>query len=315
MVQDESTVDELLRRLRERQRVLGDAVEPVLRERPTMEHVLLLLFLATGSYMYLGARDFSAAAAEFPQVMAGMTAILSFLILVRNYLNVVIPVLAVVFGGYALYTGGVEFLADEGGFVRLAIGAGLVLAVVAFRTQLVDVSKSFIAEPMQVLGEDDLIGDDAPDDDAENDDGAVDDDAGVDDETESDSGAMYVYDIDDPKGPVVTGALCLGYMVLTFAIGMLYATPVFVAAWALWARMDFPRGAALTGLGLLCSYLFYDVIQSDISEGWLTDWQPTPPDVLYAEYVNPLVQPVLRLLDRYVFLPIIDLLPFAGILL
>ena len=295
--------------------MLGDAIEPILRERPTMEHVLLLLFLATGSYMYIGAREFSPAAAEFPQVMAGMTAILSFLILVRNYLNVVIPVLAVALGGYALYTGGTGLLADDGGFVRLVIGAGLIVAAVAFRTQFVDLAKSFIAEPMQVLGEDDLIGDDAPDGDAETGDGAVDDDADVDDEAESDSGAMYVYDIDDPKGPIVTATLCLGYMALTFAIGMLYATPIFVLAWALWARLDFARGAALTGLGFLCSYLFYDVIQSDISEGWLTDWQPTPPDVLYAEYLNPLVQSVLRLLDRYVLLPIIELLPFAGILL
>ena len=320
MSQDESTTDELLARMYTVQQRIADLIEPVLRERPTMEHVLLVLFFTAGVYMYVGARDFSPTAAEFPQIMAGLTAILSFLILVRNYLNAVVPVLAVVLGGYTLYTGGTEFLAGEGGFVRLAIGAGLIVAFVAFRAQLVDVSKSFIAEPMQVLGEDDLIGDDESDDADQTDDaGQTDDDGtiddGPDDEDESDSGAMYVYDIDDPKGPVVTAALCLGYMGLTFAIGMLYATPVFVAAWALWARMDFPRGATLTGLGLLCSYLFYDVIQSDISEGWLTGWQPTPPDVLHAEYVNPLVQPVLRLLDRYVFLPIIDLLPFAGILL
>ena len=276
MPEDESTTDELIARTQVLLAGLGDTIEPVLRERPTMEHVLLVLFLSAGTYMYWGAREFSDAAAEFPRIMAAGTAILAFLILVRNYLHAVVPVVAAALGGYTLYTGGTTFLAGEGGILRIVVGAGLILAVIGFREQLVAVSESFIAEPMQVLGEDDLIGDaedDAPDAEAE----------------ETDSGAMYVYEIDDPKGPVVTGLLCLGYMGLTFAIGMLYATPVFVAVWALWARMDLARGAALTGLGLLCSYLFYDLIQSDISEGWLTGWEPTPPDDLYAQHVEPIV--------------------------
>ena len=290
MPEDESTTDELIARLQEIQAGVGDAIEPVLRERPTMEHVLLLLFLAAGVYMFLGAREFPDAAAEFPRIMAGGTAILAFLILVRNYLHAVVPVLATVLGGYAVYTGGTMFLADEGGLLRIAIGVGLIVAVVGFREQLVDVSESFIAEPMQVLGEDDLIGDDT--DDAV-DPGGEPTDSEEGEAEESDSGAMYVYEIDDPKGPVVTGLLCLGYMGLAFAIGMLYATPVFVAVWALWARMEFARGAALTGLGLVCSYLFYDLIQSDISEGWLTGWEPTPPDDLYAEHVEPIVPLIL----------------------
>ncbi|WP_200840252.1 hypothetical protein [Halorubrum sp. JWXQ-INN 858] len=303
MVQDESTTDELLARLRDAQRVLADAIEPVLRERPTMEHVLLSLFLVAGTYMYWGALEFSPAAAEFPRIMAGATALLSFLILVRNYLHAVVPVLAAVLGGYAVYTGALAFLADDGGLARILVGVGLLVATGAFRTQLVDGAESFIAEPMQVLGEDDLIGDD--------DDETAADDESVDSDAEGDSGAMYVYEIDDPKGPVVTGLLCTGYMVLTFAIGMLYATPVFVAAWALWVGMDAAKGAALTGLGLVCSYLFYDVIQSDISEGWLTGWEPTPPDDLYAWYVDPLLQPLFRVIDRYVIYPLLRLLTDA----
>ena len=277
MVQEESTTDELLTRLRAGLRVLGDAIEPVLRERPTMEHVLLVLFLVTGVYMYLGAREFSAAAAEFPRLMAGATAILSFLILVRNYLNVVAPLMAVGLGGYAAYTGGMAFLADDGGLFRIVAGVGLLVAAIGFRQQLVSGAESFIAEPMQVLGEDDLIGDDEEEEAEETEEA----------EREEDSGAMYVYEIDDPKGPVVMGLLCVGYMVLTFAIGMLYATPVFVMAWTLWVGMDFGRAAALTGIGLGCSYLFYEFIQSDISEGWLTDWRPTPPDELLQLTAEP----------------------------
>ncbi|GAB6879091.1 hypothetical protein JCM17823_13650 [Halorubrum gandharaense] len=297
MAQDESTTDELLARLRGVGGALANAGEPVFRERPTMEHVLLLAFLVTGVYMYWGAREFSDAAAEFPQLMAGTTAVLAFLVLARNYLEFVAPLLAAGLGVYAVYTGGTSLLAGDGGLVRLLAGLGLSVAVVGFRRQLIDGAESFVAEPMQVLGEEDLVGDESEGPAAKEEPAA-----------EEESAAMYVYEIDDPKGPIVTAFLCLAYMLVTFAIGMLYATPLFVMAWALWSRMEFGNGAALTGVGMLCSYLFYDLIQSDISEGWLTGWQPTPPDDLYDWYVDPLLQPVFRVIDQYVIFPLMRLI-------
>ena len=268
MAQDESTADVAGRSVRPALEIVLDVGEKILRERPTMEHVLLVLFFATGVYMYYGAREFSAAAAEFPQLMAGATAILSFLILARNYLTVVAPLLVAALGLYALYTGGTAFLEDGEGLFRILVGALLLISGVAFRERVGESAKSFVAEPMQVLGEEDL---DVPTDEPEEDEP---------EENEQDSGAMYVYEIDDPKGPVVTGILCVGYMLLTFAIGMLYATPIFVAAWALWVRMDVIKAVALVLLSFVTAYLFYDLIQSDIAEGWLTGWEPTPPDAL-----------------------------------
>ncbi|WP_255194238.1 hypothetical protein [Natronobeatus ordinarius] len=267
MAQDESTVDGAQPKLPPALESILDVGEKVLRERPTMEHVLLLLFFVTGVYMYWGAREFSDTAAEFPQLMAGATAILSFLILTRNYLKIVAPVLVAGLGIYALYTGGTAFVDDGSGLFRLVVGAPLLISAVAFRERVGESAESFVAEPMQILGDDDV---DVPAQEEEK----------AEEEDEADSGAMYVYEIDDPKGPIVTGLLCIGYMLLTFTIGMLYATPIFVAAWALWARMDAIRAAALVLVSFVTAYLFYDIIQSDVSEGWWTGWEPTPPDDL-----------------------------------
>ncbi|WP_331233580.1 hypothetical protein [Natronorarus salvus] len=249
--------------------------ERVLGERPTMEHVLLVLFLLAGLYMYLGADEFSPAAQTFPQMMAGATVALSALLLARNYLAVAAPVLAAIAGAYFVYSGATGVLAGEGGIASLVVGIALVVSAVAFRERLGSSTRTFIAEPMQMLGDDDLAsgvqGEESEDESSEG---------------ETDSGAMYVYEIDDWRGPVVTGALCVGYMVLTYTIGMLYATPVFVAAWTVWARMEVGRAAALVGLSLATAYVFYDVIQSDIAQGWRTGWRPMPPD----EVVETLVE-------------------------
>jgi len=124
-----------------------------------MEHVLLVLFLVIGTYMYLGASEFPAAAARFPRLMAGGTVLLSFLILARNYLDVVAPLLTAALGVYAAYTGGTEFLADGGGLAQVFLGIGLLALAVGFRGQLVDGATSFVAEPMQVLGKEDILDD------------------------------------------------------------------------------------------------------------------------------------------------------------
>jgi hypothetical protein len=268
MTQDGSAVDDAQGTAQAALRTVGDAIEPILGERPTMEHVLLVAFLVTGIYMFLGAGEFSAAAAEFPRVMSGLTILLSTLLLARNYLTIVAPILGAIVGLYALYTGGTAFLETGDGLFRVVVGAVVLFVSVVFRTRVGESTQSFVAEPMQVLGEDDL---DVPTDD-EPDEGEPDEEEG--------SGAMYTYDIDDPKGPVVTGILCIAYMLVTFVIGMLYATPLFVVAWALWVRMELVKAVALTAISFVSAYLFYAYIQSDIAEGWLTGWEPLPPDAL-----------------------------------
>lgn len=192
----------------------------LLGERPTMEHVLLVLFLVVGIYMYVGASEFASDAATFPRLLAGATIVLSALLLARNYLP---------------------------GPIR-----------------------SFVAEPLQVLGEDDM---DTP----SGADGEGAEPAEPAESAETAASGGYTYDIDDPRGPAVTGALCVLYMGLTFAIGMLYATPIFVAAYALWARMGLPRAGALTVLSFVTAYAFYALISGDIAVGWYTGWRlPVP---------------------------------------
>jgi hypothetical protein len=271
---------------------LADAGEKVLGERPTMEHALLLLFLVVGIYMYQGASEYASAAQTFPRLMAGGTAVLSFLLLARNYLTIVGSLIGAILGAYFVYGGGTAFLENGDGLVRLIAGVGLLIAALGFRERFGESIESFVAEPMQVMGDEDAAGAPVADEteledvDGEDADAATEgaEAATEDDETEteseSDSAAMYVYEIDDPRGPVVTGLLCVGYMVLTFLIGMLYATPLFVAAWTLWVRMDLVRASALTALSFVTAYLFYDLIQDDIAQGWLTGWELPPPDDL-----------------------------------
>lgn len=259
-----------------------DPLETVLGERPTMEHVLLVLFLVVGLYMYLGASEFAPDAQTFPRLMAGGTVVLAFLLLTRNYLTVVAPLVGAGLGAYLAYGGGTAFLEDGDGLVRLLAGVALLIAVVGFRERFGEAVESFVAEPMQVMGDKETT--EAADETDLEEPAAAETEAAAADTPSSDEGsdsaAMYVYEIDDPKGPVVTGLLCVGYMLLTFTIGMLYATPIFVVAWALWARMNVLKAVALTVLSFVTAYLFYDLIQDDIAEGWLTGWELPPPDDL-----------------------------------
>lgn len=66
-------------------RVRG-GIARVLREKPTSEHVLLVLFLVLGVLMYLGAADYSEEARLFPQILSAIVVLLSVALLARNYL-------------------------------------------------------------------------------------------------------------------------------------------------------------------------------------------------------------------------------------
>ena len=249
-------------------RVVADYSEPILRERPTMEHVLLVSFFVIGVYMYVAAEEFGASAQVFPQLMAATTAILSGLLLVRNYLDAVAPVALAVGGVYFAYTGATTWIDDGTGAVRTLVGAALAVVAVVERDRVGDATKSFVAEPMQVLGEDDV--------------GASEEE----EEDESAATGAYTYDIVDRRGPAVTGLLSVLYMVLTFAIGMLYSTPIFVVMYGLWARMSPARTIALALFSFAIAFAFYWVISDDIAEGWYTGWEPTPPDELIGLAVS-----------------------------
>ena len=246
-----------------------DTAETILGERPTVEHILLLLFLGTGVYMFWGAREFSSAVAEFPRVMSATTAVLAFLILARNRLRFVTPPLVFAIGLYWLYGGVTAFLETGSIQYRVVFGSVFFLAPIVARERLIEAVESFVATPKQVLGDEAV--DDIPE-------------TAEDDTTEDEE--MYSYDIDDPKGPAVTGALAVVYMLLAFTIGLLYASPIFIALWALWVRMNPLKAGALAVFSFVAACVFYDVITVDINEGWLTGWQPTPPDELFGVSVD-----------------------------
>ena len=305
MEREQSASDRVSRLVLAWTRRIADVVEPVLGERPTMEHVLLTTFLLVGIYMFLGASEFSPAAARFPRLMAGATAILAALLLLRNRLRYVFPPVLALLGAYLVYIGVTEFVWGFWPIAQVVVGAAFVVLAVGRRAQVTTVAEAMIAEPMQVLGEKDIDipgAEDEPTVDAEatgeptvdaeatnepmvdaeaTDEPMVDaeaaDEQKTDTESAKSSGAIYVYEIDDPRGPAVTGILCVCYMILTFAIGMLYSTPLFVVAYTLWARMEHARVLALTAISFVTAYLFFWLISDDIAVGWYTGWEPLPP--------------------------------------
>jgi hypothetical protein len=286
MDQEHTALDEFRRRVDPVLSRIADGGERILGERPTMEHVLLLLFLAAAAYMYWGASEFAPAAQTFPQLMAGATIVFSLLLLARNYLRTAGPLLGALVGAYFVYDGGTTFLDTGDGVVYLVAGVALLVASTVFRERFGAAVESFVAEPVQMMGADEAAqtagseaeGDESPAERLDTDaDEAREGDATDETDSETESSAMYVYDIDDARGPIVTGTLCAVYMLLTFAIGMLYATPIFVALWTLWVRMEKVRAIALTVLSFVIAVLFYEFVEGEVGSGWLTGWQPPAP--------------------------------------
>ncbi|OIB55861.1 tripartite tricarboxylate transporter TctB family protein [Natrialba sp. SSL1] len=167
-----------------------------------------------------------------------------------------------------MFWGASEFTASAATFPRLTAGATIVLSLLLLgRNYLPGPLRRFVAEPAQLLGADEDDGDGDTDADTDTDDQSA----------EEPTAGAYTYDIDDPWGPAVTAGLCVLYLGLTFTIGMLYATPIFVALFAWWAGIDRRRSIALVGVGFLTALVFYLVIAPEIAVGWYTGWEPPAP--------------------------------------
>lgn len=171
-------------------------LERILGERPTTEHLLLLGLLTGSLYMFWEAQSFASASRRFPQLTAGTAAVLSSILLARNYLP----------------------------------------------------------EPLSRL----LLTD-----------------------TESDSAstqtAQYTYELDEYRGPAVIIGLCTIYVGVASLIGLLYATPLFVLLYCVWAEMSAPRAGLLVMLSFGTALGFYLVVSPSIGVGWLTNWEPPVP--------------------------------------
>lgn len=143
----------------------------------------------------------------------------------------------------------------------LSATVAILAAMILFRSYLPGPLRTFVDEPVAML------------DDAGDPDSAV--EAAEKGESEEAAGA-YTYDIDDAEGPVVTALLCVGYLVGALTIGLLWSTPLFVAAYAYWAGMDRYRGTALVVLSLGTAFAFVVVLNVPAEAGLYTGWRLVP---------------------------------------
>ena len=174
--------------------------------------------------------------------------------------------------GLYMFRGAREFSAEAATFPRLTAGATVVLsALLLARNYLPEPLRSAASSPTQLLSTDDVGADIAENADAD-----------AEEATDREAGGGYTYDIDDPWGPAVVGGLCVLYTALTFTIGMLYATPIFVALYAVWAGISPPKAAGLVVVSFAIAYAFFLVVAPEIAVGWHTGWRfpvPVLPDL------------------------------------
>ena len=74
------------------------------------------------------------------------------------------------------------------------------------------------------------------------------------------------------RGSLITGGLCVAYLLASYAVGMLWATPLFVVIYTVWTGQRWAAVIGLTLLSFVLAYLFYDVLNLDIASGWIHEW-------------------------------------------
>ncbi|WP_176548321.1 tripartite tricarboxylate transporter TctB family protein [Natrinema sp. CBA1119] len=85
---------------------------------------------------------------------------------------------------------------------------------------------------------------------------------------EQDSQSIGRYPIDNS---VFTAVSMLGYITLGFAIGLLWATPIFVALYCWWFQKPWYLMGILSVLGFAVAYGFWDLLYLPIDQGALTE--------------------------------------------
>ncbi|SNR53335.1 tripartite tricarboxylate transporter TctB family protein [Halorubrum vacuolatum] len=204
---------------------MKDRVRDV-RERLTMEHVLLATFIGTSVYMFVESLTFQPAGGMFPRFTAGAVIVLGLLLVFREYLPASLQ----------------RIVIDE--------------------EAMFDVDE--IVEDVDVdISEDEAEGERATAGEADVTDEEV--EASEKSETESESVGIA-------GGSFVTGGFCVAYLFASYLIGMLWATPLFVAAYTRWTGQRWLAVIGLTALSFVLAFLFYDVLNLDIMTGWIHEW-------------------------------------------
>lgn len=204
----------------------------------TAEHVLLVTLLGLAVVFYVDPilKDYPEDAAIFPQLMAQVVGIGSFLILIQNYLPGPIR----------------KFVAEE-----------------------VSMTESFEESKTEGIGAVDEFKDEKESTDSEDtdiDQKYIDSDNGDDD----DADGVKVKDLplhkkwgSDLNNTVIMIAFSSIYFALGWAVGFLYVTPLFVFAYTTWFRVNVIKGAFLAVLATVIVYGFIVFLLMPFDQGEL----------------------------------------------
>ncbi|WP_174811755.1 tripartite tricarboxylate transporter TctB family protein [Salinadaptatus halalkaliphilus] len=139
-------------------------------------------------------------------------------------------------------------------FPRLTAGFVLIgTLLLVFRSYLPDPLYSFVAESADLINVDDdeLVGDEEPADDA-------------DDGDEDDSISTVGRPIHDS---LFTSIIAVGYGILGYAIGILWASPIFVFVYGLWFKLSWKVILVLVVVSILIGLGFYEALGLRIDRG------------------------------------------------
>ncbi|WP_436348505.1 tripartite tricarboxylate transporter TctB family protein [Natronorubrum sp. FCH18a] len=94
-------------------------------------------------------------------------------------------------------------------------------------------------------------------------------------ESDAEGDANEVEDLNVGRYPidnsVFTALSMLGYIVLGYAIGLLWATPIFIAFYCWWFQKPWYLTLGLSVTGFVVGYAFWDLLYLPIDQGVLTE--------------------------------------------
>jgi hypothetical protein len=212
-----------------------------LRETVTMEHVLLVFFLVTAVYFFVESYSYSERAAAFPRFTAGATIVGVVLLLLRSYLPAPLG----------------RLVTDSGGTFEDAVDDAEDLGN---NTESEDSNQPNTPTPSA---------------------GG----AGTDPATQS---ALFRTDPPAPEsevtyvgirgawvnGTVFVGVLTTVFVLAGYVVGLLWASPLFVAAYLLALGRPLAITAALSAVAFLASVAFYVFLGVGIATGAVFDFAP-----------------------------------------
>lgn len=143
-------------------------------------------------------------------------------------------------------------------FPRITAGAVLVGALLLFfRNYLPGPVRSFVAEEMEMFEADEEIAEREEQVEAER---------GEPDDTQERTISTVGRPIDDS---LFTGLSAIGYGLLGYAIGILWASPLFVLVYTIWFRRPWYQVIVLPVIGFLIAYGFMSVLGVPMDQGEL----------------------------------------------